>query len=265
MEIPSYGQDLRNTVEFADQEFSNGRYQNAVKEYLRAFIFSNDSLQPILARRIGKCFVALNDLDRAEHFYFLAYRLFTNDSIKLECTFERLSTQIRQSKYYSTIDELGKLPDTLPQYFTRRKHFYLGICHWGIQEYEKAFSFFQRFIPENDIWKQQNLLLLQQSFFKPQHPYYQLAAILSVIPGLGQFYSGDLASGLESFILCGSLIIIGVCSVQLLQTGVVLLNIIPWFERYYIGNIKNAKAAALRIINEKKNKTFLDILKLLSE
>jgi len=49
------------------------------------------------------------------------------------------------------------------------------------------------------------------------------------------------------------------------QNPTMLLNLMPWFERYYIGGMKLAKMKALKVVEDRKNKAFIDILQLLAD
>jgi len=237
-------QELGHVVEFADREFAAGRFETAVHEYQRALIFSGDSLHPYLHSRIGSCFQYLGNYERAADHFRSAALIFPDDSLKLENTFNRISCLILDRRFYGALGELSRIRTDYPDYFNRKRLFYSGICHWGNFRFEDAFSCFYEAIPPDKEASRRDLLALQADFGRPAGPHPRLASWLSMIPGAGQVYAGDLMSGLNSFLLCGFLGAAGYLSVISFKSNLILLYIIPWIQRYYIGGMHHARALA---------------------
>ena len=79
-----------------------------------------------------------------------------------------------------------------------------------------------------------------------------------ILPGSGQVYSGDLKDGLNSLLLLSGLFYLG--------TSGSLINpvaIFPFFYRYYIGGILNAKQTAGEKRKEKQYDYYANLKEIL--
>jgi tetratricopeptide (TPR) repeat protein len=258
------GQGLQFVVEFADREYLSGNYESAVREYQRALLFSFDTTQPYLHRQIGLCFFSLSDFEKAGQFLREASQSYATDSLRLECTFGSISSNIQQKRFFTALDELSLIPESKTDYFKRKKLFYTGICHWGTFHYDEAFNSFYKCVPEDQEDKLHRLQALESIFLKPSGPSPRLALFLSIIPGIGQMYAGDFRSGLSSMMLCGFLVTSGYISVITLKSYLLLLYMIPWIKRYYVGGMMNAREIAERHIADRNYKIYLEILDILT-
>lgn len=95
--------------------------------------------------------------------------------------------------------------------------------------------------------------------FKPKNPV--LASCLSIIPGLGQLYAGDVKDSINAFLLNGSLI--GISAYSLFTGGYVdfaLLEMKPTV-RFYKGNFYNAKKKSYEFNDQKIKKLKTPLLK----
>ena len=79
-----------------------------------------------------------------------------------------------------------------------------------------------------------------------------------IIPGTGQFYSGDIKAGLNSLLLLSGIFYLGTI---VSPSGLVL--IVPLFIKYYIGGAVHAKQIAERKRNEKKYAYYTNLMKIL--
>jgi hypothetical protein len=92
-------------------------------------------------------------------------------------------------------------------------------------------------------------------------PKPKKARILStILPGLGQLYAGDIKNGINSFILTGGLIVLGINTAINLTLLDALMTVAPWFQRYYMGGYNRAENIAAEKFKEKQNRVFLSIL-----
>ncbi|MFA5814270.1 MAG: tetratricopeptide repeat protein [Bacteroidales bacterium] len=258
-------QELGAVIEFADSEYLSGNYETAVMEYQRALFFCKDSSQPYLQKQIGLCFFSLNDFERAGQFLRDASDNYPDDSIKLECKFGVISCSIQQRRFFTALDELSLIPETKQDYFNRKKFFYSGVCHWGTDRYDAAFDSFNKCVPENDPNKLQRLQALETVFRKPACPNPHLAFILSILPGIGQIYAGDVQSGIFSMLFCSFLLTTGYFSVLALKSNIILLYLIPWIQRYYVGGMIYAREIAEQRISDRNSMIYLEILDILTQ
>ncbi|MFC2121979.1 hypothetical protein ACFLTI_10340, partial [Bacteroidota bacterium] len=203
-------QNLEDVIAFADLQYESRNYNSALREYERALFFSNDKKHTYLFRQTANCFFSLDDYESAMTYYDYAYINNTNDSIKLECLFQKTLCYILLKNFNLALVELYSMDESVSDYFQRKKHFYLGTCNFGLERYDEAFNSFLSSASEDNETKDRLI-----SHFKNKkrlfRPNPKTALILSIIvPGSGQIYSGDIKNGINSFLLCGGLFAIGV-------------------------------------------------------
>ncbi|MEL6594116.1 MAG: hypothetical protein AAFQ68_28695, partial [Bacteroidota bacterium] len=87
------------------------------------------------------------------------------------------------------------------------------------------------------------------------------AKILSIIlPGLGQFYAGDVKAGINSLGLTASLLVIA-WQVAIRSTPLdAAFAIVPWFVRYYQGGYERAATMALRKQDRRRAEIYQSLL-----
>jgi len=75
----------------------------------------------------------------------------------------------------------------------------------------------------------------------------RLASIMSsIIPGLGQYYSGNFKQGISSQLLLGTVTGVSVLMFENYNPCTAILSSVPMFLRYYSGGIVNAGKCARR-------------------
>jgi len=85
------------------------------------------------------------------------------------------------------------------------------------------------------------------------------------LPGLGQVYSGNVTSGLNSLVLTSSFIAIGAGITLVYNPLDALVAILPWYQRYYTGGYNNAEVIAQNKIKKKRNVVYQEIVELVEE
>jgi hypothetical protein len=96
-------------------------------------------------------------------------------------------------------------------------------------------------------------------------PSPKRARIMSMIlPGLGQTYSGDLKSGLNSLLLTSGLIALGINISIRYRLVDAVFSILPWYQRYYTGGYGKAEEIAIRKRQKKRNEVYTKVLKLIA-
>jgi tetratricopeptide (TPR) repeat protein len=263
--IKTTAQEPGVAVAFADRQYQSGNYQSAVREYQRAILFCEGSSKPYLQRQAGLCFFSLNDFDRARQFLLEASNAFPDDSMKMECLFTAISCSIQQGKFFTALKELSLIPETNRDFFNRKKFFYSGICYWSTNRYETAFDSFRQCLPGNNQDKILRLQSIETAFQKPANPNPRLAFLLSLLPGAGQIYAGDVKGGISSLLICSALVATGYVSMVTLKSNIFLLYLIPWIQRYYVGGMIYARDLAEQRETDRKNRICLEILSILSD
>jgi hypothetical protein len=254
-------QNLEETINFADGQFKSGNYTTALKTYQRALFFSEGKENLYLFTQIAEISYYNKDYETAQKFLGLAYNQSDDASLKTELLFKKASCQILNKNFQFAIIDLLSVNDTA-QSIQKRLNFYLATCYFGLEDFSNAQTCFETCIRLED--KEELLDLFSKK--KLLSPSPKKARIMSMIlPGLGQTYSGDLKSGINSLLLTSGLIALGIhISVKYHPIDAVFA-ILPWFQRYYAGGYGNAEKIAVKKRQLKRNEIYTEILKLVDE
>ena len=238
--VPADCQTIEQVIAYSEAEFNSENYPAAMREYQRAWLFCNDSLKAGMELRIADCFYRLNEYCRAAEFYVSALGKTTDDSIRNEIHLEIAACHIHENKLFTALSDLELLNISDYGYQANKRWFLSGVCNWGLNQYEEAFGCFCRSIPAENSAAKEKILELKADHSAIGYPNPKLAGWLSIIPGAGQAYCLEFGPGLNSLVLCGSLILAGYYSLIVFKNNLFLLNLLPWFQRYYAGGINQA-------------------------
>jgi len=259
-------QNLEETIKFANKQFELQNYQLAVKEYQRALFFAEGQQLDYLYQQIAHSFKINNQFEQALYFYELSYKTTNSDSIKSERIFDKSFCYIKKGDFKHSVYELLNLKDNLSDYFRDRKNFYLAVSYFGIEEFNKAESYFLSLLPENEKVGRDQIHKLFHTKKNLYRPNPNTAKVLSIIlPGSGQMYSGDVKNSLNSILLTGSFVMLGVVMAQEYSIFDAVLTSLPWFTRYYKGGYLSAKKIALNKRAIRRDKTYKRILEIISD
>jgi tetratricopeptide (TPR) repeat protein len=254
-------QNFDETVSFADNQFKSGELATALKTYQRALFFSDGRRNLYLFRQIAEISYLNNDYETAQKYYGLAFNQTGSDSLKTELLFNKASCQILNKNYQLALIDLFSVNDSA-EIIEKRLNFYLATCYFGLADFSQAKTYFETCMPVQDtaelarLFTRKNLL----------SPSPKTARIMSmIIPGLGQTYSGDLKSGLNSLILTSGLIALAVNIGIRYRPIDAILSVLPWYQRYYTGGYGKAEEIAIRRQQQKRSDIYNKILKLISE
>jgi tetratricopeptide (TPR) repeat protein len=254
-------QNFEETLDFADNQLKNGDKDLALKAYQRALFFSEGENNLYLFRQIADISLMNEDYETANNYYGLAYNQSDNDSEATDLLFLKSTCHILSKNYQFAIIDLLSINDTSPS-VRNRLHFYLATCYFGLEDFEKAEYYFRSCIDENSI----NALAALFAGKGLNAPSPKKARVMSmIIPGLGQTYSGDLKSGVNSLALSAGLIVlvIKVSAKFSFLDGVVM--VLPWYQRYYMGGYNSAEEIAKLKRQENRNRIFSEVLVLVKE
>jgi len=256
-----HAQSFEETINFADNQFKSGNYAASLKTYQRALFFSEGRENLYLFSQIAEISYHNEDYETAQKYFGLAYNQSGNDSLKTELLFNKAACQMLNKKFQLALIDLLSVNDTTES-VQRRLNFYLGTCYFGLEDFKNAQTFFSYCVKVEDL---ENLTALfsDKNLLKPSP---RKAKIMSmIIPGLGQTYSGEIKSGLNSLLLTSGLIALGInISVRYKPIDAVF-TILPWYQRYYTGGYGNAEEIARRKRQNKRNDIYNIILELVSE
>lgn len=251
-------QNLDETIKFADNQFKNNDLTNALKSYQRALFFSDGKETLYLFQQIAEISFLLNDYETAQKYFGLAINQTDNDTLKTELLFNKASCQILNKNYQFALIDLFSVTDTTIM-SVKRLNFYLGTCYFGLEDFSRAGSYFKSCVALEDR-KEIDNLFSKKNLLSPSP---KTARILSmIIPGLGQAYSHDVKSGLNSLLLTSGLIALGInISIKFSPVDAVFA-ILPWYQRYYTGGFGKASEIATRKRQFNRNKVYSRVLKL---
>lgn len=261
----AWSQPPQDVLAFADSSFQRGQYKVALKEYQRVLYFSEDKTNPYLFSAIGDCYFEVGDLDRALEYYDRAYFLYESDSLQLTALFNKIACNVIQGNFDLALINMLGLQQNLPAFFENRRHFYLGVIYFGKEEFETSRKHFVTINHANEAYvKKVNELFDPRG--KLNRPNPRLAFFLSLfVPGTGQFYSGDIKNGLNSFVLNEGLLMLGIYTAYRYTIIDALISVGPWFQRYYQGGLESAEIIAEQKRAKHRQEIFQQTLALIEE
>ncbi len=252
-------QTSQQTLEFADNQYNIKNYNIALGNYKRVLFFEKENNNFYIYNQIANIYSELEEYKNAIKYYDLSLSSCTSDSLKFELIFKKASCNIFLSEFQYALIDLYSLSDSLSPTLLSRKYFYIGICFYGLENFESAEKYFIKSLENKQNEEEIRKLFSNKNKF--YRPYPNVGIVLSLVfPGTGQIYAGDFKDGTNSFILSSALAGL-TFYIAYLYSPVDAIIILPWFTRYYQGGINNAKEAAERKRQENRNKIFNDILK----
>jgi len=255
-------QTLEESLLFADKQFELKNDRLALKEYQRVLFFNDGKNLDYIYTQIATIYFRQQNYLQAAHNYELAYKTSKSDSLKTELIFKKASCYILDNKFRMATFELMNLPDSTNIQYNNRKRFYFAVCYWGLEEFDKAKDSFLSIIPDKkaaDKEKIEQLFAKKKNLYRPNP---KTAKIMSMIlPGSGQIYSGDIKNGLNSVLLTGGFVILGIYMTEYYTFLDAFLTAVPWFLRYYQGGYQKAEKIATHKRDKRRDKTYKEILK----
>jgi len=257
-------QDIHQLNEFADEQFDKGNYQLALKEYQRILFFDNQHEYNELYSKIASIHYLMSDFDNALKYYDLAIRIENNDSIKFELILNKALCNFKLDRYLVALNELFDLPDHSSEYLQNKKNIYLGICYFGLSDYDNSREYFSELLDSTGTKKVNNLFADFERFSKKFRPG-KVELMSMLLPGLGQIYTGEIFSGFNSFFLISGVTVYAAITAvnYALFDGLLVLS--SWFYRYYSGGFTNARNFAVQKIENEKTRVYSEIFSLIEK
>jgi TM2 domain-containing membrane protein YozV len=256
------GQKIEQLIEYADFQFDQGIYKIAAREYQRALFFGSKEEVGKLNIKTGDCYFEMNSFDEAEKFYRFAAGLEMADSLKNEAILKKSSCNLMLGNYNLGIFDLLNLnAGNLPEIQTK-KDVLLAIAYFGLNDFDKSRHYFGISLRGQDSLKRQKLDSLFNSK-KLHRPNPELAYWLSVVlPGAGQFYSGDIRNGSNSLLLIATLMTFGIRMAIVQSPADAIFTILPWYQRYYMGGYNSARQIAERKRENNRAKIYKQVFEM---
>jgi tetratricopeptide (TPR) repeat protein len=256
-----YAQDLKQTFDFANELFSKKDYEGATETYRRVIFFDkSDEYRKGCYQNIADCLYETQNYEEAADYYELAYFQANSDSLKTEILFRKTSCYLLQNDSKRAEIELLNLSTNLNPEQSRRLTFYSAILHFSTGKFKESETEFLALT--TDSVKRQNIreIFLKNEKVSKMNP--KKAKILStILPGMGQFYAGDVKNGLNSFLLVGGILTWGIlASFEAVSPWDAFFTMVPWVQRYYTGGIKRAETITINRIQQKRSRIYNQLL-----
>ncbi|MEI7803478.1 MAG: hypothetical protein WCI97_12565 [Bacteroidota bacterium] len=252
-------QDIAATFDLANQMKDEGNYDAAIKLYQRVNFFGNGYKSSECLLQTADVYFKLNEYDKAAEYYDYAYSSVHDDSLHNLISLSKAVIFIYQKKYLESLQELFSVTDD--EFFMRTKNIYLATTYYGLNKFEECKAVL--FELEKDSIEKIQLAKLISKAEKIQKRNPNTAKVLSmIIPGLGQFYAGDIRDGLNSLIISSAFMYLGI-NTALQYSFIEATSVVPWFARYYMGGYNHAKIIMENRIEEKQFSIYQQILKII--
>lgn len=247
-------QDIHQIRQFGDEQFRNGDYRLALKEYQRVLLFDNERVHNDLYSKIAFIQYYSNEYEQAMRYFDYAIITERNDSLRFELMLKKALCCFRMNNYLAALNELYDLPDPPGRFLQNKKNLYMGICCFGMNDYENSKGCFSALLDSLGIRNLEEVFNDFSRFNKKFRP--GKAELMSMIlPGLGQIYTGNVTDGLNSFLLISGVTIYSLVTAVNYAIIDGLLVLSSWFYRYYSGGFSNASDLAQKKTRQKKRRS----------
>lgn len=247
---------------YADASFANGDWEVALLNYNRLlFSATAPEEQAVLNYNIASCYYLMGSYALAANYFDFAFFSATSDSMQTEAVLAKSRTLMREESWVLAIFELANLAPESPD-FDATIALYTGLCYFHQNKFDAAIPYFKTVLAtdSNAQLEMERLLTARKWLYRPNP---NLARWLSIVPGTGQFYAGDVKNGLNSLLLNTGLFALGINVVQNLAVADAVLSVMPWVQRYYMGGMEAAERIAVAKRKENRQMALGQVLDLI--
>lgn len=245
-------QTLEETYNFSLEQYELQNHTVAAKGFQRVIFFDSTKVFPKAYQYLADCYLAERKYERAAFFFDIAATYQNEeDSLKTELIFDKCNALLLQKKFNHALIELYGLDESLQQNFAVKKDLYFGIAYFGLEDYEESKNHFLKVSTNSEYQMTIDSLFQENDKVSKLSP--KKASYLSMaLPGLGQFYSGDLKNGFNSLGL--NAILLSAFLITTANSGLLnaALVIYPWYQRYFIGGFQAARSNTIIIKKERR-------------
>lgn len=255
----SASQNLSETFDHGRSLMELNQPENAIAAFQRVLFFGDEGFQQKVFPNIAECYFLLGDYSSAARYFDLAYFSAKTNVAKTSFTFKKIESLIREKSFLFAKVEVLNLPDEMTPTLANKKRLYEGIIHYGLGEYETSKERFLAMVTEESDRESIN-----ESFFKLKkvekiNPK-KARTMSMIIPGLGQFYAGDVRNGINSLLLNGGFAYLTLQTMFNYSIWDAAISILPWYQRYHMGGYNRAEEAAHEKIRNKTAEIFEEII-----
>jgi tetratricopeptide (TPR) repeat protein len=260
----SFSQNIHLVKSYADEQFRQGNFESALKNYQRVILFDTEKVYNNVFYQIASIHYILSDFDNAVKYYDFAYNVESNDSIKFELILKKALCNLKQENYLAALYELLDLPDDSSPVLSSKKYLYSGICYFGLEDQPNSIFNLSHIIDSTGIIQLNETFRRYENFKKKYRPE-KVEWMSKLLPGSGQMFVGETASGINSFLLLSTVTYFAIqTSINYsFLDGILVLS--SWFYRYYSGGYTHANTMAGEKISNEKMKVYKEILEIVEK
>lgn len=243
---------LTRQLDHANNLFENGLAYDAITEYKRLLFFDESKLYEYdINHKIGLCYKSGNKYDDAIKYFALAEKSSRTENEKYNSKLEIIRCNILRGtteRALNLIDEIYVAAQSVIK--EKDLNYWRGWAHMFADNWESASASF------GAIDSAHQLKILADSVLNDKYSVTFAKVISYILPGSGQFYTGEYLSGFMSLgwnLLWGYVTIDSFVDDRIFDgfaTGTLL-----WMK-FYRGNIQNAEKFAINRNLEISNKAF---------
>ena len=257
----SFSQIISETLVFADRQFENKDFLGASESYERILFFdTTQQFSKPIYLKLADCLFQQKRYEEAARQYEKAYFASAEDSLKNRILFQKASCYLQEKNFASAQVELFNLPDSLSAAEDHRRHLFLGMATFAMNDFETSKEHFGNYVASDSLKKTEIESLFQKNEKISKLSPKKARIMSTFLPGLGQFYAGDVKNGLNSLVLTGALLTWAV-RIAMKSTFIdAVITVVPWFQRYYVGGYTRAEGIAENAIKRRRNEVYNQIL-----
>jgi len=219
------------------------KYLPAILEYNRLlYHFPEFTSKNLVYLRIGQCYDSIQQTGQAHRFYEEALQATPKGEALVQwLLLLNARILIAQGKFAMAMAELYSL-DTLN--LSRDQHDIYHLFAAVALHQLGSTSQCARHLAILDVEPGQ-IVNYERSVSAARRPNSNVAMILSaILPGAGQLYSGAGQEALNSILINALFLTATLRTAQFAQTIDVVIALLPWFQRYYVGGYNRASVLA---------------------
>ena len=245
-------QDLDKQYNYANSLFNSEKYFDAITEYKRLLFFDKVEQYNYQSNfNIGLSYKFGSKYDEAIKYFYLSEMSAQSDSLKIKSRLQRIRVNILRRTTDNALVMLNELQKEFPnQVDSSTIAYWQGWAYIIADDWEKASLSFDKIDSEHPLKKIANEV-------EDNKYSVTFATLISyILPGSGQFYTGNYVSGLLSLgwnVLWGYLTINAFVTDRVLEG--ILIGGLLW-ARFYRGNFKNAEKFAIEKNIEISNEAY---------
>lgn len=252
-------QTIDTVKSIADIHFVNKNFKAALKEYQRVYFFDDQNKYSDIYVKIAQINEDQHNYNESIKFYNYAFKTESNDSLQSEYVLNKAKCYLKQNNFSLSLNELMDMPENPSNYLLDKRNLYFAISHFGLNEFKESEDYFSKVVDSIGVAQIQQTFNSFNKFSRKFNPD-KIEKMSRILPGLGQFYIGDIKNGINSLVLISGVVYYAIyiaTTYTLVDGGLVLFS---WFNRYYSGGYKKARHAAEHKIESKKSHVYEDIM-----